>query len=176
VPATIVLGVISPNRLAEAQAENFSAVQTGGLFIQTCVRFSGDKDGLRQFLADKHMPVMNSAGSGYFLDDGRSGVVYDASNRSGRLAVVSHDDGSCTATSESADGDTAVGAVESFLRDSHIAFKLTGDHPNAHATAVRERSFDASFGPRRWQLVLGTSSAPRRMHAIFTASPPSRSN
>ena len=93
------------------QSSSSSARQAAGLFMQACVRFSGNEDGLRSFLFDHHVPRMKPEAAGYFLRGGHPGQAYDATNSFGRLAVVSRDDGTCTVYSDTADCDQAVAAV-----------------------------------------------------------------
>jgi len=170
-----MIGALSLVMISGAHAEQASdqrSLQVAGLFMQTCVRFSGNPAGLRSLLSEKKVPVLPKEVSGRFLGS-RPGIAFDASNKFDRLAVVSHDDGSCTAFSEGADGDQAVAAVEKFLEASKIQFRLIDDYPDKRASDLRHRTYEASSGERKWGLMLSTAPTPGRIHVMFTALPKS---
>ncbi len=93
--------------------------------MQTCVQYSGNSDGLRRFLAEKHVPLAKPEATENFPKMNQADAVYDASNAYGRLALVSHENGACTVFSDTANGDQAVSFVEGFLQSSNITFRYT---------------------------------------------------
>ena len=66
-----------------------AAEQVTGLFMQSCIQFAGDKDGLRQWARKLALPELPAAIRDRFLY-GRPGVVFDASNKDGKFV---HKDG-----------------------------------------------------------------------------------
>ena len=87
---------------ASARAEDPPAVnakQVAGLFMQSCIRFAGDKDGLRDWAKKTGLKELPPEAQDQFLY-GLPGVVFDASNQDGKFVLVSEDGGSCSTIAE----------------------------------------------------------------------------
>jgi hypothetical protein len=82
-----------PARADEAPVAN--AKQVAGLFMQSCLQFAGDKDGLRDWAKKTGLKELPAEAQDQFLY-GLPGVVFDASNKDGKFVLVSEDGGSCS--------------------------------------------------------------------------------
>ena len=82
---------------------NVAAKQVAGLFMQSCVQFAGDRDGLRGWARKTGLNALPAEAQDRFLY-GLPGVVFDASNKEGKFVLVSEDAGSCSTLAEMANG------------------------------------------------------------------------
>ena len=156
---------------AAARAEDRAsdnANQVAGLFMQSCVRFAGDKDGLRNWAKEIGLQELPAAAQALFLS-GLPGVVFDASNRDGKFVLMSEDGGSCSAIAESASGPSVVADLEKDMNDARMTFKVTADVTDAEEKNLKHREYLASRGEREWLLVVGTVADPAGGEAMLTA-------
>ena len=135
---------------SSARAEdppNVAAKQVAGLFMQSCIQFAGDKEGLRSWAKKTGLKELPAGGQDKFLY-GLPGVVFDASNKDGKFVLVSEDGGSCSVIAEMANGPVVITDLEQALSDAKIAFKVTAEKSDAQETALKHREYQASQGER----------------------------
>jgi hypothetical protein len=154
-----LLGVGAPG-WAATRAE-VASEQVAGLFVGSCVSFAGDVGGLRDWARRIGLPPVPEPGAKGFLK-GAAGVVYDASNPSGRLVVLSHDDGGCAVLAEAVDLRALPGAVEAALARAGVAAVFDGEREDLGEAAMRHRTYHAALGGRAWTLVVSYAPKPRQ--------------
>jgi len=148
---------------------NDTAKQVAGLFMQSCIQFAGDKDGLRSWAKQTGLKALPPAVQDRFLY-GLPGVVFDASNKAGRFVLVSEDGGSCSIVAELANGPVVITDLEKDLNDAKISFKVTGDSVDSAEKALKHREYTATQGDREWLLMVSTVKDPAGGQAMLTAN------
>ena len=134
---------------------NVAAKQVAGLFMQSCVRFAGDKDGLREWATQTGLKALPKGGQDRFLY-GLPGTVFDASNKDGKFVLMSEDGGACSVVAERASGAGVIADLEQDLNDARISFKVTAEKADPQETALKHREYPASQGGRGWLLLVST--------------------
>jgi hypothetical protein len=148
---------------------NAAAKQVTGLFVQSCVRFAGDKDGLRGWAGTTGLQVLSAGAQDRFLY-GLPGVVFDASNKVGKFVLVSEEGGSCSVVAEMASGPVVITDLEQDLHDARISFKVTAERADAEEKALKHREYQASQGERGWLLLVSTVKDSVGGQAMLTAN------
>jgi hypothetical protein len=157
--ATIMLLVL----LVPAQAAD-NAAQLAGLFMQSCVAFAGDRDGLRAWATRNHLPALPPPGQSAFLR-GQPGVAYDATNNVGKFVVLSGDNGGCSAIAEHAEPQQLITRFEQDLRDSGLPVLVIEEHDDPDDRALHHRSYRIG----RWIFVVSTATGGGEGPAMVTA-------
>jgi len=147
-----------------------NATQLAGLFMQGCVRFVVDRIGLREWahrngLADVPEPARTA-----FLH-GAPGMVFDASNATGKFVLISDDAGGCSAVAEGANGPAVLAALEDDMRRANIGFTSVQDAPDPQEQRLQHREYRASLGTRTWRIVASTVRDQQGGRAMLTANP-----
>jgi hypothetical protein len=147
-----------------------NARQLAGLFMQSCMRFAGDRSGVRDWahrtgLADVPEPARVA-----FLH-GASGMAFDASNTNGKFVLISDDAGGCSAVAEMANGPAVFDALEAAMRQAGIGFTLGREVADPEEKQLQHREYTASQGTRTWRIVAGTVRDQQGGQAMLTANP-----
>jgi hypothetical protein len=146
-----------------------AAKQVAGLFLQSCIQFAGDKDGLRGWAKTAGLKELPPGAQDWFLY-GLPGVVFDASNKEGRFVLVSEDGGSCSVVAEMASGPVVITDLEQVMNDSKISFQVIADKADTEESALKHREYQASKGERSWLLLVSTVKDPAGGQVMLTAS------
>ena len=146
-----------------------NARQVAGLFMQSCLQFAGDRDGLRGWAKQAGLKELPAPAQDQFLY-GLPGVVFDASNKEGKFVLVSEDGGSCWVLAETASGPAVINDLEQDLKEAQIAFKVTGEKPDAEEEILSHREYQASQGERGWLLLVSIVKDPAGGQAMLTAN------
>ncbi len=146
-----------------------NAKQVAGLFMQSCVQFAGDRDGLRGWAKKTGLKELPGDVQDHFLY-GLPGTVFDASNKDGKFVLVSEDGGSCSVLAETASGAAVITDLEQDMKDAQITFNVTGEKADAEEKALRHREYVASQGKREWLLLVSTVKDPAGGQAMLTAN------
>lgn len=147
------------SRPASAQAPDNpspAAAQLIGLFTQTCVQFAGRRDALRDFLTRKGVPELSEGGKAIFLR-ARKGVGYDATNKVTRLALVSEDNGACTAFMGEGGNADIISQVRSLFRGLHVQLEQVSDDQKPDRRTAIDR---LTVGDKAYNLVTSTNGNP----------------
>jgi hypothetical protein len=148
-----------------------AAKQVAGLFMQSCIQFSGDKEGLRGWANKTGLTQLPAEAQQRFLY-GLSGAVFDASNATGKFVLISEDGGSCSVVAQSASGSAAVTDLEQDMTAASIAFRVTSDQPDSQEKALEHREYMASRGERQWRLLVSTVTNVASGQVMLTANRP----
>jgi len=155
-------------RPALAQAPSDGTTQVVGLFIATCVRFAGDPKSVRTFMNEHHVPELNPQGRAIFLRD-HVGVGFDATNRVTRLALVSEDNGVCSAFAGQADRSRIAPLLESVAKRQ--GFVLSPISGTAHEPASSD-FHQVKIKDHLYKLVVSSNSvAGASVQAAITLAP-----
>jgi hypothetical protein len=138
--------------------------------MQSCVRFAGDRAGLRDWARLNRLADVPEPARAAFLH-GATGMAFDASNANGKFVLVSDDGGGCSAIAELADGPALFGALEADLRQAGISFTLSRDLADPEERQVQHREYIARQGNRAWRIVTGSLRDQQGGQAMLTASP-----
>jgi len=151
-------------------APDESARQLAGLFMQTCLPFAGQPKALRTWAADRRLPELPEPARTAFLLRA-TGIVFDASNTSGKYVVVSADDGLCSTVTDAASGKALEDALEGNLRQAGIRFRLAVDRDDRQTPALHFREYLATKDGRVWRILAATVRNQPSGHAMLTAGP-----
>jgi len=157
---------------APARAEDppqAAAKQVAGLFMQSCLQFAGDREGLRNWAKKTGLKQLPPDAQDRFLY-GLPGVVFDASNKDGKFVLVSEDSGSCSTIAEMANGAVVIADLEKDMNDANIAFKVTNEKADSEEKVLRHREYQASQGQREWLLLVSIVKDPAGGQAMLTAN------
>ncbi len=141
------------------------ADQLIGLFMQGCLPFAGDAQGLRKWAGGIGLPALPPEGKAAFLGK-QPGMVFDASNQQGKFVLLSGDNGACAATAEEGAPPTMAAEVEAALTGAGIRFTLKSDGDDPRNKMIHHRAYLAHKGDRSWQVVLSTG-----VHTELSAAP-----
>lgn len=164
--ATLATALAAPVRAADTTA---SAQQLATLFMQSCLQYAGDRDGLRAWAKKIGLKELSAEEQDRFLY-GLPGVVFDASNNDGRFKLVSEDGGSCSVLAASASGQAVLQDLEQKLHDAQITFKVTAERPDSVESTLHHREYVAQQGKREWLLLVSTVQDPAGGEAMLTAN------
>jgi hypothetical protein len=162
-------GIIAIASAGAEEPQDAAAKQAAGLFVQSCIRFAGDKDGVREWAKKTGLKELPSGLQDRFLY-GLPGVVFDASNKTGKFVLVSEDGGSCSVVAEMASGPGLISDLEHDLNEAKINFKVTGEKDDAEEKSLNHREYQASQGDRGWLLLVSTVKDPMGGQVMLTAS------
>ena len=166
--AMVGVGMLPCSAKAE-DPPNVAAKQVAGLFMQSCIQFAGDKEGLRDWAKKTGLRELPPSAQDRFLY-GLPGVVFDASNKDGKFVLVSEDGGSCSVVTEMANGQGVISDLEKDLNDAKISFKVTAEKPDSEEKSLNHREYQASQGDRGWLLLVSTVKDPMGGQAMLTAN------
>lgn len=152
-PATITSVIPALPNADPAAAD--AAAQLVGLFMQSCVRFAGDPDGLRAWAPKAGMQPLPPQGQQAFLY-GLPGVVFDASTKSDKLVVISENEGACSAMTQSASGPLVVKTLEQVMQQAHIDYTMTHEDDDQQEKTLHHREYTAALGNRHWDMLIST--------------------
>jgi hypothetical protein len=144
--------------------------QLAGLFMQSCMAFVGNRTGLRDWAHRTGLAELPDPARAVFLH-GVPGVVFDASNPSGKFVLISDDGGGCSAVAEKADGPSLFATLESDMRQVGVGFRLRGDAADAEEKQLQHREYTAWQGSQKWRIVVGTVRDQQGGQAMLTANP-----
>lgn len=133
------------------------------LFGESCLRFAAP-DGLRGWLQGQGYRRMPAAQEQSLLRG--PGRAYDASTRTGHLALLSRDDGWCIAVADSVDPARLASLLEQRMRMAGLAFQTVADDdpPPGHRYSVEH-------GSHQSLLVLEVARVDDRLQASLLLAP-----
>jgi hypothetical protein len=152
-------------------ASDAAANQVAGLFMQSCIQFAGDKEGLRGWANKTGLTPLPADAQKRFLY-GLPGVVFDASNTAGKFVLISEDGGSCSVVAATASGPRAVTNLEQDMAAASITFRVTGEKSDSEEKALEHREYVASRGEREWRLLVSTVKNAAGGQVMLTANRP----
>ena len=126
--------------------------QLVGLFVQACVRFAGDPQALRAWIAAHNLPAVPAAQAVPFLSVG-PGEAFGASTLSGKHALNSYDSGACEVIGLADDPAATQQLLLNRLQGLGVLVSRleTKAKPDGSST---QSLFEATLGSRRWLLSL----------------------
>ncbi len=130
-----------------------------GLFVQTCLKYASNPNALRTWLAQQQAPEMPAQMRDFFLQ-GRRGMVYDVSYRSVRLALVSADDGSCSAYAETADPALTLNDLRQALQEGNVGASEQPSAPDPQHPNLQHVDFRITLNGHPYTVYTVTASAP----------------
>lgn len=101
--------------MAQAAASDPDTAQAVGLFAQSCLPFTGNATGLRNWVAKRHLPQLPVTQAAAFLGNLGSGEVFAASNATGEYALVSYDIGACKVVGKEGNMQSAETMLSAYL-------------------------------------------------------------
>jgi hypothetical protein len=174
VACAIAILAATPARAQHAAAASAAAEagagQVVGLFMQTCVTYVGNPDGLRKWAQQNGLQPMPADEQQKFLY-GLPGKVFDASTRNDKIVLISEDGGSCSALAESANGPAVIEALERAMHSLHVTFTVTLDSEDTQEKALHHREYAAAQGTHQWQMLVSIVKGVARGEVMLTANP-----
>ncbi len=156
--------------LAPACAKAGGAAELAGLFMQTCLPYAGDPEGLRAWAGKTGLPHVAEQARTAFLH-GAPGQVFDASDRDGKFVLVSSDDGICSTVTNQVVQEDAINALETDLRASGVLFRLVIERDDKNITQIHDREYLATKDGHSWRILLATVKGDRGGEAMLTGAP-----
>jgi hypothetical protein len=164
-----MMALAAPARADDAP--DAAAKQVAGLFMQSCIQFAGDREGLRGWANKTGLTSLPAEAQKRFLY-GLPGVVFDASNAAGKFVLISEDGGSCSVIAATASGPGAITDLEQDMAAASITFRVTRDQPDSQEKALEHREYTASRGEREWRLLVSTVKNAAGGQVMLTANRP----
>jgi hypothetical protein len=130
-----------------------AATQASGLFISSCLRHASNAPALRDWARQLNLRQAPARVADGFLH-GTPGVVYDASNPTGRYVILSHDDGSCAVLTKESDGPAMTAGLESALSRAGVVAILALERTDPDVPGTRHRIYNAAGAGRSWTIIL----------------------
>jgi len=146
------------------------ADQVAGLFMQSCLPYAGKPAQLRAWAAGNQLKTLTDPARAAFLH-GAPGAVFDASNATGKLVVVSSDDGICSVVTDLTSGQRVVDALENDMRRSGIAFRMVIERDDSQVAALHDREYLATRNGVGWRILAATVKDAPEGQAMLTAAP-----
>ena len=147
-----------------------SADELAGLFEQSCIPYAGRPESLRHWAGRAKLPeVPDPARSGFL--NGAPGKVFDASNDTGKFALLSSDDGICAVVTDHAGELDTVKALEKTLNDQGIRFQLVAERDDKLNPKLHHREYLAAGPAGRWRILAATVRDSVSGQAMLTAAP-----
>jgi hypothetical protein len=143
---------------------DMGAKQIVGLFTQACVVQYGDIAAVRAWLDDCHVPHMPDQGAVHFLA-GKAGIVYDASNPTGRYGVTTLDNGVCDAFAETAQASEVIDVLEKTLKAQKSTVIRLDDHPESKDSRLHHYDYLIIHDGVNYDLVASVSDATQTLQA-----------
>jgi hypothetical protein len=141
-----------------------------GLFIQGCLPFVGDAAGLRQWAGQTGLSPVPEQARAAFLH-GAPGQVFNGSVAGVKLALVSSDDGICSAVTDQATQQAVSDALEAGFRQAGLGFRLLIERDDAQVNTIHDREYVAVKGKRVWRVLAATVKGDTGGEAMLTAGP-----
>jgi len=136
------------------------------LFGGSCLRFATPA-ALRGWLEGQGTRRMAEAQEQALLRG--PGRAYDASTRTGHLALLSRDDGRCIAVADNVDAARLSSLLEQRMRMAGVAFQNVGE-PGGDADAP-DRRYSVEHGRRQSLLVIEVARLDDRLQASLLLAP-----
>jgi hypothetical protein len=102
---------------------------------------------------------------------GAPGQVFDASAAGTKLALVSSDDGLCSAVTDRATEQPVTDALEAGFRQAGLTFRLVIERDDANVTEIHDREYLAARDKRGWRVLEATVKGDKGGEAMLTAAP-----
>jgi hypothetical protein len=169
VAATAGFSAGAPQSRASNQLDK-AAEQVTGLFMQSCMQFAGDNDGLRQWARKIALPELPAAAVRDRFLYGLPGIVFDASNKDGKFVLVSEDGGSCSVIAQIASGTSTIRDLEKDMNDARITYRMTTAKRDSEERLLQHREYTASQGDRGWLLLVSTVEGEAGGQVMLTAN------
>ena len=136
------------------------------LFGESCLRFASPAE-LRGWLQGQGYRRMPEPQEQSLLRG--PGRAYDASSRTGHLALLSRDDGWCIAVADSVDAARLASLLEQRLRMAGVSFQPVGEAGGDDAPAGRR--YSVQHGSHQSLLVLEIARVDDRLQASLLLAP-----
>lgn len=156
--------------MVPAAARADAAAELAGLFMQTCLQYAGDPEGLRAWARKTGLPQAAEQARTAFLH-GAPGQVFDASDPDGKFVLVSSDDGICSTVTNQVIQAAAINALEDDLRSSGIRFRLVIERDDKTFPEIHDREYLATKDGRSWRILLATVNGEKGGQAMLTGAP-----
>jgi len=150
--------------------------ELSGLFLQSCMVFSGHPVSLRKWAETEKLPRVQDPARAAFLG-GMPGQVFDASNTNGKFVVISRDDGGCSAVTDHAAGGVVKQALERMFARAGVTFRLVEELDDQVNKKLHRRNYLATRQGQSWHVQAATArdDAPAAQAMLSAAvSPPAK--
>jgi hypothetical protein len=166
----LAASLCGPGLLAPAAAQAGAPEELAGLFIQGCLPFAGDAAALRDWARRTGLPPAPEQARAAFLH-GAPGQVFDGSAAEAKLALVSSDDGLCSAVTDRVTQQEVADALEAGMRQAGLAFRLAIQRDDASISTIHDREYLATKDNRGWRILAATVKGDTGGEAMLTAAP-----
>ena len=159
----VLAGLLAPFPAASRDGVGWiEARQLVELFGESCLRFASPA-ALRGWLQGQGYRRMPEPQEQALLR--APGQAYDASSRTGHLALLSRDDGWCIAVADSVDAARLASLLEQRLRMDGLSFQTVGDD------APPDHRYSVQHGSHQSLLVLDLARVDDRLQASLLLAP-----
>jgi hypothetical protein len=138
--------------------------------MQACLPFVGHPSALRDWAQQFGLPLVAEQARAAFLH-GAPGQAFDASAAGVKLALLSSDDGICSAVTDHAMQPQVTEALESGLREAGLTFRLVVERDDKQIGAIHQREYLAAKDKQGWRILASTVKGDEGGEAMLTAAP-----
>ncbi|HVY17003.1 MAG TPA: hypothetical protein VHB27_17405 [Rhodopila sp.] len=129
--------------------------QMVGLFIQGCMPFVGDAKALRAWAGKLGLSALPDKVAAVLLH-GAPGMAFDGSNKSGKFALVSSDDGLCSVVTNKVTEPALRDALEAGFTQAGLKFRLVIQRDDKTVQAIHDREYLAARGKTGWRVLMAS--------------------
>jgi len=144
--------------------------ELSGLFLQACLPNAGRPASLREWATRAKLPEVPDPARAKFLA-GAPGKVFDASNATGKYALLSSDDGICAAVTDHAGDKEMAQGLERALIASGVKFRLVIERDDKLNSKLHHREYLAAREGKAWRILVATVRDTAPGQAMLTAAP-----
>lgn len=138
--------------------------------MQGCLPFAGHPSALRDWAQRLRLPPVPEQARAAFLH-GAPGQAFDASAAEVKLALLSSDDGICSAVTDHAMQPHVTEALETGLREAGLTFRLVIERDDKQISAIYDREYLAAKDKLSWRILEATVKDDQGGEAMLTAAP-----
>jgi hypothetical protein len=143
---------MGPARAQDAVDPASDPGQVVGLFVDACLRYAGEPQALRAWIATYHLPQLPDDQASIFLG-GRAGQAFGASTASGKHALDSFDDGACEVVVQADDPATVQAILLAKLAGLGVSMSPAGTQSQPDGSST-QYLYKATLNSRRWVISL----------------------
>jgi hypothetical protein len=169
-PALPTLVLLAACLLVPSAARADAPEELAGLFLEACLPFAGNAPALRDWAGRIGLPQAPEQARAAFLH-GAPGLVFDASTTGVKLALVSSDDGICSAATDHATRPTVIQTLEAALQQAGLKFRLVVERDDAKVGAIHDREYLVAKDKKGWRVLAATVKDEAGGEAMLTAAP-----
>lgn len=169
----VAAALLLASGLASGPARADQAREAVGLFVQSCLKYVEDPNGLLDWIAATPALRHFSPEEARDFLGGQPGDVWNADNDAGLFALVVYADDTCSVIAQQASADQVSLVFSEYVRRKNLPLNKIGDRKEfVRGIDTREETYRTHSGDLPYEVVVITSKSLRaEAQAILTTRP-----